>query len=48
MENGYPDRKLWIEFYIEEVGGLAEQDTYQVITAKDYKITTATSRSFRP
>jgi hypothetical protein len=37
MEMGYPDRRLWIKSYVEEVMGLKSQDTYVVISAKDYK-----------
>jgi hypothetical protein len=37
MEMGYPDRRLWMESYVEEVMGLKSQDTYVVISAKGYK-----------
>jgi hypothetical protein len=37
MEHGYPDRRLWVESYIEEAMGLKEQDTYVVINAKQYE-----------
>jgi choline dehydrogenase-like flavoprotein len=36
MELGYPDRRLWMESYVEEAMGLKEQDTYVVINTKDY------------
>jgi hypothetical protein len=36
MESGYPDRRLWMESYVEEAMGLKEQDTYVVINSKDY------------
>jgi hypothetical protein len=37
METGYPDRRLWMESYVEEAMGLKEQDTYVVISSKDYE-----------
>jgi hypothetical protein len=36
MEHGYPDRRLWMESYIEEAMGFKEQDTYVVLSAKQY------------
>jgi hypothetical protein len=35
MEMGYPDRRLWMESYVEEAMGLREQDTYVIISAKE-------------
>jgi hypothetical protein len=37
MESGYPDRRLWMESYVEEAMGLKEQDIYVVINTKDYE-----------
>jgi hypothetical protein len=44
MESGYPDRRLWMESYVEEAMGLKEQDTY-VSTPKTMTRTTKTYRS---
>jgi hypothetical protein len=38
MEHGYPDRRLWMESYVEEAMGLREQDTYVIISAKEYEL----------
>jgi hypothetical protein len=37
IEMGYPDRRLWMESYVEEAMGLPEQDTYVIISAKEYE-----------
>jgi hypothetical protein len=36
MLKDYPDRKLWIESYLEEANGLKEMDTYETLTCKEY------------
>jgi hypothetical protein len=36
MEPGHKDRSIWLESYLEEAGGLKEQDTYVTLSAKEY------------
>jgi hypothetical protein len=36
MEPGHEDRSIWLESYLEEAGGLKEQDTYVTLSAKEY------------
>jgi hypothetical protein len=36
MSKNCPDRKIWIESYLDEVEGLKEQDTYIVINEKEH------------
>jgi hypothetical protein len=36
MEHGHEDRSIWLESYLEEAGGLKEQDTYVTLSAKEY------------
>jgi glutathionyl-hydroquinone reductase len=35
MRADNPDRQIWIESYLEEAGGLKEQNTYSVLTGKE-------------
>jgi hypothetical protein len=32
-----PDRKIWVDSYLEEAGGLKEQNTYYTISSKEYR-----------
>jgi hypothetical protein len=36
MEQGCSDRRLWMQSYLEEIGGLHENNTYVIISAKEY------------
>lgn len=36
MRKDYPDRKIWMESYIEEANGLKEMDTYVTLSSKEY------------
>jgi hypothetical protein len=36
MRKENPDRRIWIDLYLEEAGGLKEQDTYSVLTGQQY------------
>jgi hypothetical protein len=36
MQTNYPDQKIWFDSYLEEAGGLKEQNTYSVLTNKEY------------
>jgi hypothetical protein len=36
MAQGYADRRLWLESYMEEIQGLRDNDTYTVINGKAY------------
>jgi hypothetical protein len=37
MKQGYADRRTWVESYHEEASGLKEQDTYVVLSNKEYQ-----------
>jgi hypothetical protein len=39
MQKDNPDRTIWIDSYLEEAGGLKEQNAYSVLAGKEYSAT---------